>query len=103
MLAKKYRLPVQSVLNVKGRLIRGRYLNIVVYPSVKKYVQVGVVVPIAYSDKAVARNALKRAIYDGLDWQATKMPVRSFVVRVTKVAHNADSRAILDELRQLVS
>jgi ribonuclease P protein component len=101
MLSKKYRLPVQSVLKERGRLIRGRYLNIVIYNGARLYSRVGVVVPVAFSAKATERNEAKRAIYDAMDWQAVSKKPIDVVVRVTKSAHGIDSRAILDELRQL--
>lgn len=66
MLAKKYRLPVQSVLSQKGIARRGRYFYVKVFKAALPYSRAGVVVSGKVAPKASARNKLKRLVYEKL-------------------------------------
>lgn len=102
MLAKKYRLPVQSVLNQRNRTVRGRYFNIKIFPPTTPFVRVGVVVGAKVALKASARNKLKRAVYSETSKLLAYLKPGEYLIIAQKGAYEALSNdAILGELRQL--
>ena len=64
MLAKKYRLPIQSVLNKSGRTFRGRSFLIKVFLNPVNFNRFGVVISKKVSKLAVKRNWIKRIVLD---------------------------------------
>ncbi len=64
MLAKRYRLPVQSVLRKSGRSIKGRYFLLKVFPNDLAFNRFGVIINKQVSKKSTARNKLKRLIME---------------------------------------
>jgi len=102
MLAKKYRLPIQSVLSVRGTLMRGRYLSLKVMPGKLSYSRFGVVVGTAVDKRASARNALKRALYNALRQRILTQPSLDVVITLSVAARTAAVRGILEELNQFL-
>ncbi len=66
MLAKKYRLPIQNVINKKAKIIRGQYYSIKIFPNSLPYCRFGLSVSKKVSAKAVIRNQIKRQIFNGI-------------------------------------
>ncbi|MDO8442685.1 MAG: ribonuclease P protein component [bacterium] len=64
MLAKKYRLPIQSVLNKSGQTFRSRSFLIKVFSNQLEFNRFGVVISKKVSKLAVKRNLLKRMVLD---------------------------------------
>ena len=64
MLAKKYRLPIQSVLNKSGRTFRGRSFLIKAFSNQADFNRFGVVISKKVSKLAVKRNWIKRIVLD---------------------------------------
>ncbi|MHB9019263.1 MAG: ribonuclease P protein component [Minisyncoccota bacterium] len=64
MLAKKYRLPIQSVLNKSGRTFRSRSFLIKSFLSSLDFNRFGVVISKKVSKLAVKRNLIKRIVLD---------------------------------------
>lgn len=64
MLAKKYRLPIQFVLNKSGRTFRGRSFLIKTFSSQLDFNRFGVVISKKVSKLAVKRNLIKRIVLD---------------------------------------
>lgn len=64
MLAKKYRLPIQSVLNKRGQSFKSRSFLFKIFLGVVDYNRFGVVISKKVDKKAVVRNKLKRIILD---------------------------------------
>ena len=64
MLAKKFRLPIQSVLNKSGRTFRSRSFLIKTFPNQVGFNRFGVVISKKVSKLAVKRNLIKRIILD---------------------------------------
>lgn len=64
MLAKKFRLPIQSVLNKSGRTFRSRSFLIKSFINQLDFNRFGVVISKKVSKLAVKRNLIKRIILD---------------------------------------
>ncbi len=64
MLAKKYRLQIQSVLNKSGRTFRGRSFLIKAFPNSEVFNRFGVVISKKVDKKATGRNKIKRLVLD---------------------------------------
>ncbi|MCL5017077.1 MAG: ribonuclease P protein component [Patescibacteria group bacterium] len=64
MLAKKFRLQIQSVLNKSGRNIGNRYFLLKLFPGSVNYNRFGAVISKKVHKSAVWRNRLKRIIMD---------------------------------------
>jgi RNase P protein component len=103
MLAKKYRLPVQSVLNKKGRLIRGRYLFIRVFDARQAYSRFAVIIGNSVDARSSWRNGMRRLLYNALKRRILTQPRVDAVITLQKAAHAADKNVIIDELMQLIS
>jgi len=64
MLAKKYRLPIQSVLNKSGRTFKSRSFLIKIFAGQEKFNRFGVVISKKVDKRAVGRNKIKRIVLD---------------------------------------
>ncbi len=102
MLAKKYRLNVQSVLRVRGTLMRGRYFTIKVLPAKYSYSRFAVVIGASAIKLATKRNALRRLLYTALKQRILTQPAVDVVITVQGAARDAAAHGILEELRSLL-
>ena len=66
MLAKKYRLPVQTAIGKRGRDARFPDFLIKIFSSPNSYPRFGVVLKKGTVKKAVDRNRIRRAIFDAI-------------------------------------
>lgn len=66
MLSKKYRLPIQSVIGKRAKIIKSRYFSIKIFPNSLLYCRFGVSISKKVSAKAVIRNKIKRQIFNGI-------------------------------------
>jgi ribonuclease P protein component len=74
MLAKKYRLPIQSVLRKNGHSFKSRYFLFKIFSGKTRLIdsgqtafnRFGVIISKKVSKKAVDRNRLKRIIFDSV-------------------------------------
>ena len=64
MLAKQYRLPIQTVLNKSGRTFRSRSFLIKLFLNKLDFNRFGVVISKKVSKLAVKRNLIKRIVLD---------------------------------------
>lgn len=102
MLAKKYRLPVRSVLGKTGLTQRSRYFLMKTFPPTKPYSRIGVVVSAKVAAKATARNALRRAVYDAIRSKVAELPQREYLILAQKGAYELLlTNGMISELRLL--
>lgn len=64
MLAKKFRLQIQTVLNKSSRNFRSRCFLFKIFPGISDHNSFGVVISKKVSKSAAERNRLKRIILD---------------------------------------
>lgn len=79
MLAKKYRLPVQSVLKQRGVTRRSRYFFLKIFPAALPYSRFSVVTSASTIKKATRRNQLKRLMYAAAKQVLPKLPVADYL------------------------
>ncbi len=66
MLAKKYRLPIQTVLNKSGRNFKSRCFLFKFFLNNLNFNRFGVVISKKIDKRAAERNRLKRIIFDSI-------------------------------------
>ena len=98
MLAKKYRLPVQSVISRKGQTLRGRYVTLKMFSSPRPYGRVGVVVSKKTAPLATDRNRLKRLAYGVAGGKKLHTLSGDFLVLILPTASHTP-HAMIEELR----
>lgn len=104
MLAKKYRLPIQSVLSKKGVTRKGRYFLVKVFPAVTTHSRVGVVVSAKVAAQATTRNNLKRRIYDAAMLLLPSLPPHDYEIICLIGAEQVPARdAIIKELQTILA
>jgi len=67
MLAKKFRLPIQSVFSKKGQSVKTNYFLVKIFPNQLSYPRVGVVVSKKVDARATKRNKLRRMIFSEIE------------------------------------
>lgn len=103
MLSKKYRLPIQSVLNQKGETTKGRYFFVKKYPTSNAYPRFGVVVSAKVAPKATGRNKLKRAVYAEIKQLLAQLKAKEYLILAQKGAYEAlGNDAMISELNILL-
>lgn len=78
MLAKKYRLPIQSVVEKNGRVVKTPFFLIKVFPSQFPYSRFGIIISKKVAPKAAARNKIKRIIFSALN--PDRKPAKDFLI-----------------------
>jgi len=69
MLKKRYRLPIQFVVNKKAKILKNSYFLIKIFSNNLNIYRFGVVVSKKVSSKAVERNKFKRLIFSEIEKQ----------------------------------
>ena len=64
MLAKKYRLPIQSVMRKSGQSIKGRYFLLKVFSSNLAFNRFGIIISKKVAKLSSRRNRIKRIIFN---------------------------------------
>lgn len=72
MLPKKYRLPIQNVLDKKGEVVRTPYFLVKIFSNTLPYRRFGIIISSSIMPKAVKRNALRRELFDAIERHFTK-------------------------------
>jgi len=67
MLAKKFKLPVQSFIDLHPKTFFQAYFTIKKAPNRFPYPRLAVVVGKRVSESAVKRNKIRRAVYEGIN------------------------------------
>ncbi|MBU6141795.1 ribonuclease P protein component [Patescibacteria group bacterium] len=87
MLAKKYRLPIQSTRDMRGRTIPFPEFSVKVFPSPFPYARFGVVLKKGTVKKASDRTRLRRIFFNALrEMHAPKLLSRSDLLFIVNAA-----------------
>ena len=105
MLAKKYRLPVQSAVGKKGKEMHFSHFLIKIFPSRLPYSRFGVVLKKGIAKKAVDRNRVRRTIFDAIRKMenATAVPNRDIIAIVGKAAPQLKREVLISEIQAAIS
>lgn len=101
MLAKKYRLPVQSVFKKNGRTYANRYFLIKQFPAAQLYSRFGVAVPSRIAPKATARAALRRLAYRVAHAKLRRLPLADYLVIPKQPYEKQAADGMMNELTAL--
>ncbi len=101
MLAKKYRLPVQSVLRKNGRTYRGPYFFIKKYPPALAYSRYSVVVANKVAPLSTARSYIKRLYYRAIRPLMAETPPGDYLITAMQAPYESlPVDAIIKELKK---
>lgn len=94
MLAKKYRLPIQTAMRMKGRARYMPLCTVKAFPPVFPYSRFGVLVTKKIAASAVRRNAVRRMIMAALEKTRAAWPIGDYLI----IAHQAACAATPQQL-----
>ncbi len=104
MLAKKYRLPVQSVASLRGFSRRGRYFCVKIFKSTLPYSRASIIVSTKVQPKATKRNALKRLVYREVGKILPELKVSDYlIIAQSPVYENDAPDGMIKELKNLIT
>ncbi|MDP2629490.1 MAG: ribonuclease P protein component [Candidatus Harrisonbacteria bacterium] len=102
MLAKQYRLPVQTVLNKKAKSVhKGRYFFIKIFEGAKEQNRFAVVVSKKVDTRAVRRNQIKRSVFRFFQSNPPTQRLGDVLVIIQKGARDASDHAMMEELKKI--
>ncbi|MEK9170308.1 MAG: ribonuclease P protein component [Patescibacteria group bacterium] len=67
MLAKKFRLPIQTVIGKKGKILKDSYFLLNVMPNLLSYSRYGMVISKKVLTKATERNRIRRKLFSVIE------------------------------------
>ncbi|PIR88973.1 MAG: hypothetical protein COU07_03735 [Candidatus Harrisonbacteria bacterium CG10_big_fil_rev_8_21_14_0_10_40_38] len=82
MLPKRYKLPIQSFVSIRGKRNSSPHFILVVFPAKCSYPRFGVVIPKKYAQKAVQRNKIKRFFFDFIEENLKNIALGDYLLRV---------------------
>jgi len=104
MLAKRHRLPIQSVIKKSGQTLRGRYFLFKIFDSDLEYNRFGVIISKKVAKNATLRNKLKRIILNAFrDYIFSGQKKQDFLIIVSPQIANLDPEKIKLEISHHVS
>ena len=102
MLAKKYRLPIQSVIGKNGESFKTPFFLVKKFPGGFPYPRFGVIISKKVSDKATERNRLKRIIFSAIESflaeQKNKLPAKDFLIIVSPKIKELEKEKIIEQI-----
>lgn len=66
MLAKKYRLPIQRVIQKNGKIIRAPYFLVKIFSNDLGFFRFGIIISKKVDSRSSARNKIKRIIFQSI-------------------------------------
>jgi ribonuclease P protein component len=104
MVAKKYRLPVQTVASLKGASRRGRYFCVKIFKTALPYSRASVIVSTKVQPKATQRNALKRLVYREVGKVLSNLTIADYlIIAQSPVYENDVHDGMIKELKNLIT
>lgn len=103
MIAKKYRLPVQDVFKRRGRTIRSPLFTLNMFPAAHPWSQFGVALGRGTAKGAVIRNRTKRAVFNCISRERTRLPLADYLIIPSPAASHATREELARELIHLFS
>lgn len=103
MLAKKYRLPVQTTIQKKAQIIRTPYFLIKYFSGEYPYCRFGVIVSKKTANKAVKRNKLRRTIFSVCESYIKKWTGRDFLIIASPKINELNNEEIMLQLKEVLN
>jgi len=103
MLAKKYRLPIQSFIKKSGRSFRGHYFLFKIAPNNLAFNRFGIIISKKVDTKSTARNKLKRLMFDAVkEFLVSAKAHADFLIIVSPNIMNLNPEEIKKELKNTI-
>ena len=104
MLAKRYRLPIQSVVKKSGQTARSRYFLLKFFPNQLEFNRIGVIISKKVAKGAVVRNKIKRTLFNSLKEFVKNggSNKRDFLIIVSPQAAPLPSEDLKKEIQELL-
>jgi len=99
LLAKKYRLPIQSVIGKNARVIKTPFFLFKIFPSRFSYSRFGIIISKKVAPRATQRNKLKRIIFSACN--PKENPGKDFLMIVSPKIKNLTKEEIIKQLQEL--
>ncbi|MBI3046205.1 MAG: ribonuclease P protein component [Candidatus Harrisonbacteria bacterium] len=93
MLAKKYRLPIQSVIGKNARVVKTPFFLFKIFPSRFSYSRFGIIISKKVAQKSTARNKIKRMIFSALN--PNQQPINDFLIIASPKIKNLTKEEII--------
>lgn len=103
MLAKKFKLPIQTAVGKKGKVLKTPFFLVKIFSSALDFSRFGVVVSSKISKKATERNRLKRRVYDFLRAEGGKLPAADYWISVLGSAAGLPKDKFVGELKKALN
>ncbi|MDD5430985.1 MAG: ribonuclease P protein component [Candidatus Pacebacteria bacterium] len=104
MLAKKYRLPIQTVLGKGGKANKSRYFLLKVFLNDFPFNRFGVIISKKVAKNSSDRNRIKRLIFNNLQKsvKSEKSGGKDFLIIVSPQIMSADKEEVIGDLKILL-
>lgn len=101
MLAKRYRLPIQQFVKMKGKSAHSAHFSFKIFTPEKEYGRFGIILSKKVAQKATARNALKRQLFSFLETIKESLPIADYLIIVRPGAAALAQQEMKKELHLL--
>ena len=91
MLAKKYRLPIQTVLGKSGATSKNSLFTVKIFPSPLPYCRFGIIISKKTSARATKRNYIRRQFFSAIEPFIKKEAGKDILIIVAPAAMRAGS------------
>lgn len=102
MLAKRYRLPIQSFVKKAGQTRKSRHFLLKLFSSEGAHFRVGVIISRKVAAKATKRNQLKRTIFNFFRKNFQSLQIKDYLVIVLPGTANLKKEQIEEELNKIL-
>ena len=101
MLAKRFKLPIQSFVGKKGKITKNLFFLVKIFVPASLQSRFGVTISAKTAAKAVDRNRIKRSVYDFLAKVKDKLPVADYWISILPPAADLPKEKFMEQLVKL--
>ncbi|MDO8430007.1 MAG: ribonuclease P protein component [bacterium] len=105
MLAKKYRLPIQRVIQKNGKIIRVPYFLIKFFPNDLKFNRFGIIISKKVDSRSSARNKIKRIIFQAVEFFPKDQNInhKDFLIIVSSKAASLKKEELMQGIKEALN
>ena len=103
MLAKRFRLPIQSFVGKRGKLKKSSYFLIKIFTAETVFSRFGITISAKTAPKATERNRLKRSAYNFFKESGRELPIADYWITVLRPAVNLPKEGFIRELSKILN
>lgn len=110
MLAKKYKLPIQDFVGRSGKIVRGPYFFLKIFPAKNasdsaaiEASRFGIVISKKVASRATERNRIKRIIFDFFQKTISQLPINDYLLVAAPSLGKLEKEDTIKELEKLIN